>query len=66
MLLGLRKIDGVSIRDFKEKFVDNPIFLFRKSIAKLSEEELIEVEGDFIRLTRKGIDFANLVWEEFV
>lgn len=66
MLLGLRKIDGVSIQKFKEKFIDNPIFLFRKEIEKLVKEELVEVDGDFIRLTNKGIDFANLVWEEFV
>lgn len=66
MLLGLRKIDGVSIQKFKEKFIDNPIFLFREEIEKLVEEGLLEVDGDFIRLTNKGIDFANLVWEEFV
>ena len=26
----------------------------------------IEIEEDYIRLTKKGIDFANIVWEEFV
>lgn len=66
MLLGLRKIEGVSIKKFKEKFVDNPIFLFRKEIQKLVEENLIEVDGDNIRLTTKGLDLANLVWQEFV
>jgi oxygen-independent coproporphyrinogen-3 oxidase len=66
MLLGLRKIDGVSIQKFKEKYVDNPIFLYRNEIEKLVEDGLLEIEGDYIRLTNKGIDFANLVWEEFV
>ena len=28
--------------------------------------ELIIVDDDNIRLTNKGIDLANLVWEEFV
>ena len=32
MLLGLRKIEGVSIQNFKEKFVENPILLFREEI----------------------------------
>lgn len=66
MLLGLRKIEGVCIQKFKEKYVDNPIFLYRKELEKLIAENLLEIDGDFIRLTNKGIDLANLVWEEFV
>ena len=66
MLLGLRKIQGVSITKFKEKYVENPIFLFRKQMEKLTKEDLIQIDGDYIRLTNKGLDFANQVWEEFV
>lgn len=66
MLLGLRKIEGVSVSEFKKKFVENPIFYFRKEINKLVEEGLIIVDGDWIRLTSKGLDLANIVWEEFV
>lgn len=66
MLLGLRKIDGVSISKFKEKFGENPIYLFRNELQKLVEEGLIVVDLDNIKLTNKGLDFANLVWEEFV
>lgn len=65
MLLGLRKIEGVSISKFKEKFIQNPIYIFRKELNKLVEEELIEVDIDSIKLTNKGLDFANLVWEKF-
>ena len=66
MLLGLRKIAGVNISEFKLKFGDNPIYLFRNELKKLTDEGLIIVDEDFIRLTNKGIDLANLVWEEFV
>ena len=66
MLLGLRTIEGVSISKFKEKYIDNPIFLFRKELEKLVEEKLVMIDGDDIRLTNKGLDLANLVWEEFV
>lgn len=66
MLLGLRKIEGVSISKFKEKFVQNPLFLFRKELNRLVEENLITVELDQIKLTPKGLDLANIVWEEFV
>ena len=66
MMLGLRKIDGIRIQDFKSKFGENPIFIFRKELEKLVNEELIEIDGDVIKLTNKGLDLANLVWEEFV
>lgn len=66
MLLGLRKVEGVSITKFKEKFGENPIYLFRNELQKLVEEGLIEIDLDNIKLTNKGLDFANLVWEEFV
>ena len=65
-MLGLRKIDGVYIQSFKEKFGENPIYLYRKEFEKLVQEELLEIDGDVIRLTNKGLDLANLVWEEFV
>ena len=66
MLLGLRKISGVNINDFKAKFVKNPIYLFRNELNKLVDENLIAVDTNTIRLTPKGIDLANLVWEEFI
>ena len=66
MLLGLRMLEGVSISEFKQKFGENPIYLFRESLSKLVEEELIKIDLDNIFLTRKGLDLANLVWEEFV
>ena len=66
MMLGLRKIEGISIKDFKSKFTLNPIFAYKKELEKLVHEELIEIDGDNIRLTNKGLDLANLVWEEFV
>lgn len=66
MILGLRKLDGISITKFKEKFGENPIYLFRNQLQKLVQDDLIIVDLNNIRLTNKGLDFANLVWEEFV
>jgi oxygen-independent coproporphyrinogen-3 oxidase len=66
MLIGLRKIDGVSIQDFKNKFGENPIFVFRNELNKLVEEQLLQISSDRIKLTNKGLDLANIVWEEFV
>lgn len=66
MLLGLRKIEGIKISDFKNKFIENPIYLYRESLNKLVTQELIEIDIDNIKLTNRGIDLANLVWEEFI
>ena len=66
MLLGLRKTKGVLIQKFKEKYTQNPIFLFREQLEKLVNENLLVIDGDYIRLTNKGLDFANIVWEEFI
>lgn len=66
MLLGLRKIEGVGIQEFKIKFVANPVFLYHAQLEKLVNEELLEIDGDKIKLTNKGLDLANIVWEEFV
>ena len=66
MMLGLRKIDGIDIQEFKNKFVENPIYVFHKELEKLVNEDLVEIDLDKIKLTNKGLDFANLVWEEFV
>ena len=66
MLLGLRKTTGVSINQFRKKFGTIPIFKYNKEITKLTNEGLIESNGINIRLTKKGLDLANLVWEEFV
>ena len=66
MLLGLRVIDGVCISEFKEKYVDNSIFVYRKELERLVNENLIVIDGNNIKLTNKGLDFANLVWEEFI
>lgn len=66
MMLGLRKLKGISIQEFKEKFAANPIYAFKNELEKLVNENLLEIDGDYIKLTKKGLDLANLVWEEFV
>ena len=66
MLVGLRMIDGISIQEFKNKFGENPIFVFKSELSKLVEDGLLMVDFDRIKLTNRGLDLANLVWEEFV
>ena len=66
MILGLRKIDGVKISEFEQKFGINPLLAFRFEIEKLVQKDLIEIDLDNIKLTKNGLDFANIVFTEFV
>ena len=51
---------------YKRQYVDNPLYLFKNELNKLTEAGLVEIDLDNIKLTNKGLDLANLVWEEFV
>ena len=66
MLLGFRKLDGISFKEFKSKFDTDLNLYFSKEIEKLKKQELIEIEKGYIKLSNKGLDFANLVFEEFI
>ena len=66
MILGLRKTNGISIQKFKNIFNENPIMVFRKELSALNDEKFITIDGDVIKLSNKGLDFANIVWEEFI
>lgn len=66
MILSLRKIDGVNLNDFKEKFNIDATKIFKNKINKLCKENLISTTNYNIQLTNKGLDFANIVWEEFI
>ena len=66
MMLGLRMLRGISISEFQRKFEINPLFYFRFELSKLTDLGLIEVDLDSIKLTKKGLDFANIVFEEFI
>lgn len=66
MLLGLRMLNGVDIASFKQKFGQNPIYLYRDRLNKLVEDGLVVIDLNHIKLTNKGLDLANLVFEEFI
>lgn len=66
ILLALRTIQGCNLEEFEEKFGYELKKGFKKELEKLESEGLIEIEEHWIRLSHKGLDLANLVWEEFV
>jgi oxygen-independent coproporphyrinogen-3 oxidase len=68
MILKLRMTEGVSEEEFREHFGQSLMETFPKEIRKMVSEGLLMhfPEGIGVRLTPKGLDLANLVFEEFL
>ena len=70
MMVGLRLInDGVSEREFSERFGKNLVEVFGKPLEKLEKRNLVErkpADRDRIRLTKQGRLLGNQVFLEFV
>ena len=65
MFLGFRKIKGINVDDFYNKFKKDVFDIFSEELSKLIKIGLIETNNNYIKLTKKGLDLANLVFEEF-
>lgn len=66
IILGLRKIEGLSLEEFRKRFGVEFEIKYNFQIEKLKKYGLIEVNNRRLKLTERGIDLANLVWREFV
>ncbi|MBR5738816.1 MAG: radical SAM family heme chaperone HemW [Lachnospiraceae bacterium] len=70
LMLGFRRLDGISERDFVRRFGHSFFETKRREIAKLEAEGLIREKkkgGDrILALTERGLDLANRVFMEFV
>ena len=64
--LGLRQMKGVSLIDFAEEFGEDTIEWFNEAIDQNVRDGLLIQEGGQLRLTKKGIDVSNLVFERFL
>lgn len=66
MYLGLRMMKGVSKNEFERRFHISMDDVYGNVIKKLTNEEMLELDGDEIRLTKKGIDVSNRVLANFL
>ena len=63
-IMGLRKISGVSIKDFEIRFGVNPYEIF--PIHELIDQGLLEECDMFLRLTKRGLLLGNQVFGRFL
>lgn len=66
MFLGLRRLAGVSDADYAALFGRSFFDDYAPEIEKLIMEGLLIRDGNTIRLSEKGLDFANRVFMAFV
>lgn len=66
MFLGLRMTEGISEKRFEEEFRCKIEEVYGRPIQKLISQEMLERNGDYLRLTRRGISLSNQVFVEFL
>lgn len=66
MFLGLRMMEGVSIKLFEEKFGKKYDNVYGKVSDKLVAQGLLECVEEHVRLTERGNDISNYVMSEFL
>ena len=64
LLMGLRKIEGISLTEYKNKYNIDPIDKY--NLNKHIDSGLLEIKDNYLRFTKKGLDLSNIVFEEFV
>lgn len=66
MILGLRLTEGIDLDHLSSIHQTDVRKKYREKLEHLAERELVELEGPVVRLTKRGMDFANQVFVEFV
>ena len=66
MFLGLRKTAGVSKSEFKNNFTFSVEKIFGKIIEKHIKNRLLLDDGEFLRLSDRGLDISNYVISDFL
>ena len=66
MFLGLRKKSGVSMARFEEKFGRSFDGLYGEIVKDLVQQGLMQIEGDRVRMTKRGLFLGDTVAERFI
>ena len=66
MFLGLRKKSGVSMARFEEKFGRSFDELYGEIVRDLIQKGLMQIEGDRVRMTKRGLFLGDTVAERFI
>ena len=65
-MMGLRKKNGVSFKEFEKIFNKNFLALYSDVVLKLEKENLINVTKDRVRINEDKVLLSNSIIEEFL
>ena len=66
VFLGMRKIEGISLKKFQETFGKSLEECYGNGIENMKSKKLVEEVDGMLRLTAKGIDLSNYVFAEIL
>lgn len=66
MFLGLRMVDGVSVKEFEEEFCEDFNTIYGGITKKHIDDGLLVRNGENIRLTELGMDVSNMVMSSYI
>lgn len=66
MFLGLRLIEGISKKEFKNQFDKEYEAVYGICSDQLINQGLLKADGDYVCLTERGLDVSNHVMAEFL
>jgi oxygen-independent coproporphyrinogen III oxidase len=66
VIIGLRMLAGVSITELRQRFGLDLCAYYGATLGLLLDQDLLVLQGDRLRLTRKGLPLANRVMAELV
>ncbi|MFD3157595.1 radical SAM family heme chaperone HemW [Haloimpatiens sp. FM7330] len=66
MFMGLRKIKGISIKEFERRFETNIYSVYGDVIYKYKNLNLLNEREGHIALSKKGIQVSNTIMSEFI
>jgi len=66
IFLSLRKLAGMSIKEFESEFEIDFDREYSHILKKLIKQNLLDISGDYLKLTEKALFISNYVFSEFV
>jgi len=66
MFMGLRKIDGISMKDFQKRFNVSIFNVYKDVVEKYKNKGMIIEKGDRIFLSPRGIEISNFIMSDFI
>lgn len=65
-IFGLRLVEGIHKKGFKERFKTDISIIYKEIIEKHKKNGLLYEDEDYLKLTNRGLDLANIVELDFL